>query len=84
MALPIVQFAAVHPEEFFERTQRTSLFAHVDDGDETDALLENFWKHIGMFHFEGDPNGRHNIPGAPMLDPLSGLLMLVGLGGCPV
>lgn len=79
VALPIVQFAAVHPEEFFERTQRTSLFAHVDDGDETDALLENFWKHLGMFHFEGDPNGRHNIPGAPMLDPLSGLLMLVGL-----
>ena len=32
-----------------------------------------------MFHIEGDPNGRHNIPGAPMLDAISGLLMLVGL-----
>ena len=79
VALPIVQFAAIYPEEFFERTRSTAIFAHVEDGDGAGALLENFRKHLGMFHFEGDPNGRHNIPGASMLDPLSGLLMLVGL-----
>ena len=79
VALPIVQFAAVNSEEFFGRTRSTAIFAHVEDGDGAGALLENFRKHLGMFHFEGDPNGRHNIPGAPMLDPLSGLLMLVGL-----
>ena len=79
VALPIVQFAAIHSEEFFERTRSTAIFAHVEEGDGAGALLENFRKHLGMFHFEGDPNGRHNIPGAPMLDPISGLLMLVGL-----
>lgn len=79
VAFPIAQFAAVHPGEFFERTQSTSLFTHVDEGDELSVLFENFRKHLGMFHIAGDPNGRHNIPGAPMLDPLSGLLMLVGL-----
>ena len=79
VALPIVQFAAIYPEEFFERTRSTAIFAHVEDGAGAGALLENFRKHLGMFHFEGDPNGRHNIPGAPMLDLLSGLLMLVGL-----
>ena len=77
--LPVVQFAATYSEEFFKRTQHTSIFAHVDDGEETGALLRSLTKHLGMFHLEGDPNGRHNIPREPMLDFLSGILMLVGL-----
>ena len=77
--LPVAQFAAANPDEFFKRTQSTSIFAHVDEGDETRALIENLRRHLGMFHIEGDPNGRHNIPRAPMLDIFSGLLMLVGL-----
>ena len=79
VTLPVVQFAATDSEEFFKRTQRTSIFAHVGDGEETRALLQSLTKHLGMFHLEGDPNGRHNIPREPMLDPLSGLLMLFGL-----
>ena len=79
VTLPVLQFAATNSDEFFKRTQSTSIFAHVDEGDETRALIENFTKHLRMFHIEGDPNGRHNIPGAPMLDLVSGLLMLAGL-----
>ena len=79
VTLPVVQFAATHSEEFFKRTQRTSIFAHVNEGEETRALLQSFTKHLGMFHLEGDPNGRHNIPREPMLDFLSGILMLAGL-----
>lgn len=79
VTLPVVQFAATNSEEFFKRTQHTSIFAHVDDGEETRALLRSLTKHLGMFHLEGDPNGRHNIPREPMLDFLSGILMLVGL-----
>ena len=79
VTLPIIQFAASDSEEFFKRTQHTSIFAHVDDGEETQALLQSLTKHLGMFHLEGDPNGRHNIPREPMLDFLSGILMLVGL-----
>ena len=79
VTLPVVQFAVTYPEEFFKRTQHTSIFAHVDDGEETRAVLRSLTKHLGMFHLEGDPNGRHNIPREPMLDFLSGVLMLVGL-----
>ena len=79
VTLPVAQFAVTNTDEFFKRTQSTSIFAHVDDGDESRALIENLRKHLGMFHIEGDPNGRHNIPRAPMLDIFSGLLMLVGL-----
>jgi hypothetical protein len=32
-----------------------------------------------MFHVHGDDNRRHNLSGAPMLDPLTGLLFLLGL-----
>ena len=32
-----------------------------------------------MFNVEGDPNGRHNLPGAPMLDPYTAALMVLGL-----
>ncbi len=77
--LPVVQFAATYSEEFFKRTQHTSIFAHIDDGEEAGALFSSLTKHLGMFHLEGDPNGRHNIPREPMLDFLSGILMLVGL-----
>jgi hypothetical protein len=33
-----------------------------------------------MWNARGDANGRHNLPGAPMLDPLSGALFAVGAG----
>ncbi len=36
-------------------------------------------KHLRMFHFEGDYNPRHNIPGEPMLDRVTGILFLLGL-----
>lgn len=32
-----------------------------------------------MWQVEGDQNARHNIPGTPMLDPISGLLFMIGL-----
>ena len=79
VTLPLLQFAASHPDEFFRRTAVTSVFAQTPEGERTRAIAESFRRHIQMFHIEGDPNGRHNIPGAPMLDVLSGLLMLVGL-----
>ena len=77
--LPVVQFAAIYSEEFFMRTQHTSIFAHVNDGEEAGALFRSLTKHLGMFHLEGDPNGRHNIPREPMLDFISGILLLIGL-----
>ena len=33
-----------------------------------------------MFNYLGDRNGRHNLPGEPMLDPISGVLFALGLG----
>ncbi|MYC07469.1 MAG: hypothetical protein F4X57_09915 [Chloroflexi bacterium] len=79
VTLPLIQFAATHPDEFFRRTEVTSLFSHVSEEERVGALASSLWTHLKMFHIEGDPNGRHNIPREPMLDLLSGLLMLFGL-----
>ena len=79
VSLPVLQFAATHPEEFFRRSSDVSIFAHAPEGEAAGAVWNNLLRHLRMFHFEGDPNGRHNIPGEPMLDTLSGLLMLAGI-----
>ena len=79
VSLPVLQFAATQPEEFFRRSSDVSIFAHVPEGEAASAVRNNLLRHLRMFHFEGDPNGRHNIPGEPMLDTLSGLLMVAGL-----
>ncbi len=40
---------------------------------------ENTRKHLLMFNASGDPNGRHNLPGEPMLDPWLATLLVLGL-----
>ena len=45
-------------------------------------LLELRVEHLLMFNFHGDNNGRHNLPGTPMLDPITGALMVLGVGLC--
>ena len=79
VAAPVVQVALVFPDEFFRRTGVVFAANFVAEGELLAVLWENLKRHLLMFHFEGDPNGRHNIPGAPMLDVISGALMLAGL-----
>jgi 4-amino-4-deoxy-L-arabinose transferase-like glycosyltransferase len=46
----------------------------------TPTLMESLWLHLGMFFVQGDPLLRYNLyPGRPFFDPVSGVLMLVGL-----
>ena len=79
VTLPLTQFIVSHPDEFFRRTEVTSVFAQTSEEETGRVIRESLVRHLGMFHLEGDPNGRHNIPRAPMLDIFSGLLMLLGL-----
>lgn len=43
-------------------------------------LLDNARKHLLMFNYQGDPNGRHNLPGEPMLDNGLAALLVLGFG----
>lgn len=76
---PLIWFARTHPDLFWERVQDTFIFIGKSDAERLPALLANIQKHLLMFNWRGDPNGRHNLPGAPMLDDFCGALFVLGL-----
>lgn len=78
---PVLVFTVQNPSEATERVEDASVFAGKNTNDEKlSALLANVQKHVLMFNVRGNPNGRHNLPGAPQLDPLAAAFFVVGLG----
>ncbi len=75
---PVAQFALRNRDEFFARTNAISIFERRDEPDLAKALWSNVLKHLEMFNVQGDRNGRHNLPEAPMLDPVMGVLFILG------
>jgi len=76
---PVLTFALERPESYLARVQGTSLFSNKEPGERLPALSANLRKHLLMFNVRGDPNGRHNLPGEPMLDPVTGALFVAGM-----
>jgi 4-amino-4-deoxy-L-arabinose transferase-like glycosyltransferase len=80
---PVAQFALLNPDVFWDRAKRISILKDPQAAAHpVQALLDSASKHLLMFHYQGDPNGRHNLPGAPMLDRLTGVLMVFGVVVC--
>ena len=77
---PIIQYAREHPDEFWARTNKVSIFSSQPKDETLQAILNNTRLHLLMFNFEGDRNGRHNLPGAPMLDYATAALFVLGAG----
>ena len=78
VAAPVVQFALDDREQFFERTETTSLFNLTPREEWAGQLRSSLVRHVFMFNAEGDPNPRHNLPNAPMLDRITGALFVLG------
>ena len=78
VAAPVVQYAMENSEQFFERTETTSLFNLVPREEWASRLRSSLGSHVFMFNVEGDPNPRHNLPNAPMLDRVTGALFVLG------
>jgi len=76
---PLAKFVLARPDSYFARVQTTSLLAEKAPQERLPALWENTRKHLLMFNVRGDPNGRHNLPGEPMLDWVTGGMLVVGL-----
>ncbi|GAC1321976.1 MAG: hypothetical protein NVSMB2_19100 [Chloroflexota bacterium] len=80
-ALPVVLFALLDPMTFNGRTTQTLILTQpAGDAEKMRQIWETLQRHALMFNVSGDLNGRHNLPGAPMLDPLTGALVSLGLG----
>jgi hypothetical protein len=80
VAGPLLGYLLTRSGDFNQRVGQVSL---LDRTEEKRSLIADIDRNVElyalMWHVEGDQNARHNIPGTPMLDPLSGLLFLVGL-----
>lgn len=82
---PVAQFSLHQPELFWDRARRISALRDPKVQDHpVSTLLGSAGQHLLMFNYRGDPNGRHNLPGAPMLDRLSGVLLVLGVLICAV
>ena len=75
--LPIAVFWFAHPTSFAVREREISILPQLLAGD-LRPLLENLRAYGLMLLVRGDANPRQNIPGLPMLDPVVGLLFVVG------
>jgi 4-amino-4-deoxy-L-arabinose transferase-like glycosyltransferase len=75
---PLIRYAVEKPDYYFARVNRAAAVT-ADSGNRGPALRENVQRVLFMLHFRGDRNPRHNIPDEPLLDPLTGILFLVGL-----
>jgi 4-amino-4-deoxy-L-arabinose transferase-like glycosyltransferase len=77
---PVAQYSLRRPELFWDRARRISILRAPEVQERPVAtVLDSTAKHLLMFNYRGDPNGRHNLPGAPMLDRLSGVLLVLGV-----
>ncbi len=78
---PLLASAAEEPEALNRRVDEVALHAvaPVFGQAPVAALDQSLLRHLGMFTVRGDHNGRQNLPGRPMLDPVTGFAFLVGL-----
>jgi 4-amino-4-deoxy-L-arabinose transferase-like glycosyltransferase len=77
---PLGVWALQHPQEFSQRTQAVTITKGHPPGEVARLAWSNTGKHLLMFSSAGDRNGRHNLPGAPMLDRITGCLFALGVG----
>jgi hypothetical protein len=80
LLFPLARFAVRHPKEFFERSNTVAIWNPAHHLPWPGILWQNTAVHLLMFNYRGDDNPRHNIPGAPLLNPIEGCLLAVGLG----
>ncbi len=80
-ALPLLVAAHLDPAYYSARANSVAL-SHEYAGWARflPALARNAGRHLLMFTTSGDQNGRQNLPGAPMLDPITGACFLLGAG----
>ncbi len=77
---PLATFAFARLDRYLERTRTVSIFEEYSDDEVWGKVRENAAAHLLMYNVRGDPNGRHNLPGEPMLAPVAGGLLVLGLG----
>ncbi|MCU0293424.1 MAG: PA14 domain-containing protein, partial [Thermoanaerobaculaceae bacterium] len=77
---PLAVYAFQNPGAFTRRTRVLSVWNDVREaGGSLRPLLDNVLKTLGCLHLRGDESPINNLPGAPLLDPVTGAVVLLGL-----
>jgi hypothetical protein len=77
---PLAVYAVQNPGVVTKRARLLSVWNDVrETGGSLRPLLDNLLKTLGSLHLRGDPSSLNNLPGAPLLDPVTGVLVLVGV-----
>ena len=92
VGFPLFKYAIKHPQYFTSRQSAVSIFnlemlreiggRYVEkDGQPkhwTKLYIENVWRTLMMFNWQGDGNPRHNYALKPMLDFVTGIFFVAG------
>src|SRR5436190_16045041 len=79
--IPVSLFALQHYDLYTARTSEIWIFGRGGEGNPL-AFNLSLHKHLMMFNWLGDGNGRHNLPGQPMYDWITASLFFAGLAAC--
>jgi len=77
--LPLLVYAVRHPGQFVQRGRQVTIARDMVEQRSLAPLARSVGGTVRMFHQQGDENPRHNDPGRPMLDPVTGALFVLGL-----
>ncbi len=78
-ALPMLVYVNRHWNVFISRTRHISVWGDVARAGSYQPVWDNARKVLLMFNFRGDLAALNNLPGAPMLGTIVGVLALLGL-----
>ena len=76
VAFPLLCYYLAHPNAFWVRASEINVFNNAAP---LLTSFENLWRHALMFNVSGGNYARDNNPGTAMLDPITGVLLLIGL-----
>lgn len=79
LSLPLLHYAYHHWDTFNGRMHSIWIFNHQPTPKALSVLWQNLKGALISFHFRGSTWPHKNLPGAPLLDPISGFFFLVGL-----
>jgi len=79
VAAPLAQFAAAQPELYWWRYNEVSLTSYMAYFGTPLPWLDQVGRSALSLHNVGDELIRHNLPHHPHLDPITGVLLLLGL-----
>ncbi len=69
----------IDPFSFNNRVNEISILRDINEQNSISPLADNILDILKFFHHTGDLQGKHNLPGEPMVDPFTGLFFAVGL-----